>query len=208
MILVDHATQDTMPADRRIERDHDGRVVIGRLMVQTLVRTVLIEVPDELSQHGSGVAFVVNEHPVGALRANAAHEPFGVTVRPRRPRRCSHHVDAFGGEHRVERREVLGVPVPDQETGRLATRSLRSITRFRATCVVHAPVGCAVTPRMWTRRVRTSITKNTYSRRSPIVSRWKSTRGLAAPPCRVENMAGGCPADVVISWRYPARVEV
>src|SRR4051812_29145968 len=32
-------------------------------------------------------------------------------------------------------------------------RSSRSAMRLRAACVVHAVVGCAVTPRMWTRRL-------------------------------------------------------
>ena len=38
--------------------------------------------------------------------------------------------------------------------------SSRSMVRLRACWVSHAPVGCAVTPRMWTRRVACSMTKN------------------------------------------------
>ena len=34
-----------------------------------------------------------------------------------------------------------------------SARSPRSISRFRACCTVHAPSGCAVTPRTWTWRV-------------------------------------------------------
>ena len=40
-------------------------------------------------------------------------------------------------------------------------RSSSFISRLRAACVVQAAVGCAVTPRMWTRRVRISITNKT-----------------------------------------------
>jgi putative transposase len=39
--------------------------------------------------------------------------------------------------------------------------SLRSDRRLRVTCVVWAAVGCAVTPRMWTRRVGISMTNRT-----------------------------------------------
>jgi pimeloyl-ACP methyl ester carboxylesterase len=45
-------------------------------------------------------------------------EPFGVTVRPRCPRRNPDHLDALGGEHRIERRGELGVAVTDQEPER------------------------------------------------------------------------------------------
>jgi hypothetical protein len=34
----------------------------------------------------------------------------------------------------------------------VVTRSVRSISRFRAACVVHASVGCAVTPSRCVRR--------------------------------------------------------
>ena len=46
--------------------------------------------------------------------------------------------------------------------------------------VVHPAVGWAVTPSMWTRRVAISITINTYSRRSVMVSIWK--RSVANSP--------------------------
>jgi len=56
-------------------------------------------------------------------------------------------------------------------------RSPRSISRFRACCTVHAPSGCAVTPRMWTWRVPTSSTKNTYRRRRVTAqSTWKKSQ--------------------------------
>ncbi len=46
--------------------------------------------------------------------------------------------------------------------------SPRSMRRLRACWAVHGPVGRAVTPRMWTRRVWISIAKNTYRR-------WRNT---------------------------------
>jgi hypothetical protein len=54
-------------------------------------------------------------------------------------------------------------------------RSPSSMARFLTTCVVHAPLECAVTPRTCTRRVVTSVTNSTYSRRRLIVSTWKKS---------------------------------
>jgi hypothetical protein len=48
----------------------------------------------------------------------------------------------------------------------------RSINRFRASWAVQAPVGLAVTLKMWTRRVSISMTKNTYTRLRNAVSTW------------------------------------
>jgi hypothetical protein len=48
--------------------------------------------------------------------------------------------------------------------------SSRCISRLRASWVSHAPVGCGVTPRMWTLREACSMTKNAYSRCRVMVS--------------------------------------
>jgi hypothetical protein len=53
-------------------------------------------------------------HSTLTLRTNRSAK----RVRPRRPRRSPDHVDTFGGEHRVERPGVHGVPVPDEEPAR------------------------------------------------------------------------------------------
>jgi hypothetical protein len=47
--------------------------------------------------------------------------------------------------------------------------------RLRAGCVNHCPLGWAVTPRMWIRRMATCMTNSTYKRRSVIVSMWKKS---------------------------------
>lgn len=57
----------------------------------------------------------VDQDPVGALLAGAAHEPFGVAVRPRCSGRDLHGGDVLGGEHGVEVGGELGVPMPDEE---------------------------------------------------------------------------------------------
>jgi hypothetical protein len=85
------------------------------MLLAALVRTVIIEMVGELVEHGHGVAFVVDQHPVGALGSDGAHEPLRVTVRSRCPRRDLHRVDALGGEHHVERCRELRVPVANEK---------------------------------------------------------------------------------------------
>ena len=107
-----------MASDRGVEGDHGGGVVGWWVLAQALVRAVVIEVAHVLVEDGAGVSFVVDQHPVGALGADAADEPFRVAVRPGRPGRDLDHVDAFGGEDGIEGVGELGVPVADQEAER------------------------------------------------------------------------------------------
>jgi len=119
--------------------------------------TMPVEMPFVGGQYGAGVSLVVDQDVVDALPPYAAHEPLRVTVRPRRPRpnldtiftpsavnTASNDVVNFASRSRTRKRND-------------AARSPRSMTRFRACCVVHSPPGFVVTPRMCTRRVTTSI---------------------------------------------------
>jgi hypothetical protein len=152
--------QDASLAYRAVEWDHDARVVVRWMLVEALVWTVLVVVLGVAVEDRAGVVFVVDQDVVGAFAADGADEPFGVTVRPRCPRRDPDHLDACGAEDRVERGGELRVTVRTRNRNELA-RSSRSTIRLRACCVVQSPVGCAVTPRMCTRRVTTSITTRT-----------------------------------------------
>jgi hypothetical protein len=104
-----------MASDRRVAGDHGGWVVSRRVLVETLVRPVVVEVAHVLVEDGSGVSFVVDQHPVGAFGADAADEPFRITVRPGRPRRDLDHGNAFGVKDGIEGSGELGIPVADQE---------------------------------------------------------------------------------------------
>jgi hypothetical protein len=86
------------------------------VLVQALVRAVVIEVANVSVEDAAGVSFVVDQHPVGALGADAADEPFCVAVRLGRACRDRDHVDALGGEHGIEGIRELGIPVADQKT--------------------------------------------------------------------------------------------
>ena len=79
-VLVDQAGEDLAASDRTVGRDRRCRVVVGRVLAQALVRPVCVEVLGVLGEHRHGVPFAVEQQPVGALRADAAHEPLRVTV--------------------------------------------------------------------------------------------------------------------------------
>jgi len=55
----------TVSAWRRA-RDDDGGLMVGRALLAALVWTVIVEVSGELVQDRRGVAFVVDQDPVGA----------------------------------------------------------------------------------------------------------------------------------------------
>jgi len=115
LVLVDHAAEDLSSPYRCVDRDDDIWVVVGRMLIEALVWTMVVEMALVLAEHGTGVPFAVDQDPVGALSPDAADEPLGKAVRPGRPRWDLDYVDAFGGEHRVEGSGELGVPVTDQE---------------------------------------------------------------------------------------------
>ena len=66
-------------------------------------------------EDGAGVLFVVDQHLVGAFFADAADEPFCITVGPRRAGRDLDYVEPFGGKNGIEAVGELGGPVADQE---------------------------------------------------------------------------------------------
>ncbi len=104
-----------MASDRGVEGDHGGRVVVGWVLVEALVRPVGIEVALVPVEDGAGMPLVVDQQPVGALLTHAANEPFCVAVRLRGLGRDLDHMQAFGGEDGVEGVGELGGPVSDQE---------------------------------------------------------------------------------------------
>jgi hypothetical protein len=70
---------------------------------------------DVLAQDQPQVPLTGDQHPVQALTAGTGDPSFGYRVRARRLDRCLDDPCADGGEHRVERRSELGVPVTDHE---------------------------------------------------------------------------------------------
>ena len=71
-----------MASDRGIEGDRGGWIVGRWVLAQALVWAVVVEVAHVLVENSVGVSFVVDQHPVGALGADAADESFRVAIRP------------------------------------------------------------------------------------------------------------------------------
>jgi hypothetical protein len=67
-VFVDHAAEDSVPADRSVERDDARGVVVGWAVIAALVWPMIVEVLGVLVEDCRGVAFVVDEDSVGAFR--------------------------------------------------------------------------------------------------------------------------------------------
>jgi hypothetical protein len=158
------------------------------VLIEALVWTVVVEVTFVRAEHATRVTLVVDQHPVGVFGADAADEPFGIAVRPRRPGWDLDDLHVLSGEHGVERAGKLRVSVPDQ-VPEAVLRSPKSVTRLRACWVVQAAVGWAVTPRMCTRRVAISITTASAA----ATSRTSAPRSGTAveQPCTASSAAIG-----------------
>jgi hypothetical protein len=83
-VLVDQSAEDSVMADRGIERDHGGGVVAGWVLVESLVRPVVVEMALVVVKDGTSVSFVIDQQPIGALGADAADEPLGIAIGPHR----------------------------------------------------------------------------------------------------------------------------
>src|ERR1700704_4363321 len=117
-VLVDDAAEDPFSPYRGVDRDDHARVVVGWVLIEALMWTVGDEVMLVVTQYPEGMRLVVEQHAIGALGSDAAHEAFRECVRARRARWGLDHVDVFAGEHRVEGPRILGVAVPDKEPER------------------------------------------------------------------------------------------
>jgi hypothetical protein len=117
-VFVDDSAEDLLPPDWGVEGDHGVGIVAGRVLVEALVWTVVVEVAYVLVEDGAGLLFVVDQHLVGAFFADAADESFCITVGPRCAGRDLDNVEPFGGKDGIEAVGELGVPVADQEAER------------------------------------------------------------------------------------------
>jgi hypothetical protein len=59
LIFVDHAAEESLPADRSVLWDDGRRVVVGWAVPAALMRPVVVEVSGVLVEDCRGVAFVV-----------------------------------------------------------------------------------------------------------------------------------------------------
>jgi hypothetical protein len=120
------------------------------------VRSVGVEVLHVLAQHDLEVAWSDDHKVVEAFPAQCPDEPFRDRVRPRCPDRGTDDADVGAGEHGVERRGELAVPVADQEPEPLGV--LAEIDEQVAGLLGDPGPGWAVIPARCTRRRSCSIT--------------------------------------------------
>lgn len=156
-----------------------GRSAIGTLVERTTRFTMLLHLP---RMDGYGVEPRVKNGPALAGRgAEAVKDAIlgTVTTLPEQLRR-SHldHGDGLAGGHGVEGGGELRGAVAD-EVGEVGCRVADCHISWRACWVAQAAVGWAVTPRMCTVRVCTSMTNSAYSRCRPMehgTDRWRAGR--------------------------------
>ena len=82
MVFVEYAAEDTLSPYGRVDRHEHARVVVGWPLIPALMGTMAVEVALVGGQYRASMLLVVDQDMVGALPADAAHEPFGVTVGP------------------------------------------------------------------------------------------------------------------------------
>ena len=121
---------------------------------------VAVVVAGEDAEHALKVTLVHDQEPVETLGADGADETLGGCVRRRRSHRRLDELDAFADEDGVESRVNL--------LSRSRIRKRNDPDRFwsvqanwRACWVTHGPVGFAVQPARWTRRLPSSMKKST-----------------------------------------------
>ena len=89
--------------------------MIGWPLMPGLMRPVPVIVPRVGAQHCPQMPLAVDQQPVSAFRPDRPYPAFGITIRPRRPRRRLHDPHALGGEDSIERASELGITVLDEE---------------------------------------------------------------------------------------------
>jgi hypothetical protein len=124
------------------------------------VRPVHVVVIDEHAEHTLEVATIHDQQRVEGFSPGGTDKPFGGRVRLRRSHWGLHHVDALAREDGVEAARELGVAIADQEP-EPGCLLLERPGNWRACCVTQLPVGLAVHPARWTRRLPSSMKKRT-----------------------------------------------
>ena len=115
-IFTDQAAEPVAPHHPDI-RAYCGRMRAssGRFVLQRPVRPMKVAMVYVLAEDQQQVPLAGDQHPVQALAAGTAHPALRDRIHPRRPDRRPDDPHASRGEHGVEHRGELGVPVPDQE---------------------------------------------------------------------------------------------
>lgn len=119
MIFVDETAEYLVASDGPVDWYGDWPVVVvGCALVSGLVGPMSVVMPRVFGQGPGCVVLVVDQDAVGALATDGAHEPFGVTVRPRGPRWRFDDRDVLAVKYCIEAGRKLGVAVSEEEAER------------------------------------------------------------------------------------------
>lgn len=113
-----------------------------------------------LAEDDFEVSAAEDEEMVQAVFSDGAYEALGERVRPWGADRGLDRRDADRGQNGAERRSELRIPVA-HEKAETASGFFEVAGEGRATWVTQRLSGLVVTPRRWTTRRLTSITKKT-----------------------------------------------
>ena len=189
LVLVDQSAEDL--ATTQLSNDWRTRRVTthrryGRAQAETAVRTVLVVVLDIAVQNANNLLAANDQQVVQALSPDGPNPTLGNGVGVGRPNRRADDLGTGRAPDIVERSGELGVRSRIRNRS-AAARSSSSTKRLRACCATHRPVGWAVTPAKCTRRLPSSMTNSTYSRRSQTVSTVKKSQARMPVACRRRN---------------------
>lgn len=153
--------------DRRIESDSP-------------VGTGVVVVIDVLGHDGAEVPLAKDQHPVQYLSPGTLYPALGHGVRLGSSRGRLHNPHPFAPEDLVEVRGELRIAVPNQDGG--PATAIPDVPGEVTSLLSDPPaVGLAVHPAKKTRRVESSMKKNTYNRRRKTVSTVKKSQARTAP---------------------------
>jgi hypothetical protein len=95
----------------------DRRCAVNEFVAEPLVIPLSVVMLDEFGNRPSEMTFTARDHPVEALVLDRAHEPFGIGIRIRRPRRRLHHAEP-GLAQPVAQRGTRSVSLLDRGASR------------------------------------------------------------------------------------------
>jgi hypothetical protein len=188
-VLVHETTEEiaSVNSERLVyagERQSDDW--IRRLQPERPVRPVSVIVLDVDPQHLLEVPASEDQQPVQALGPYRPDPALRMGVRVRCLHRRDEHLGALSAEHVVEAAGELRVAVAQHEAP--PSSSLAEHQQQVAGLLGDpTPLGLAVTPARWTRRVSSSMKNSTYSRRNQMASTVKQSHATIPAACWRRN---------------------
>ena len=141
-VLVDEPAAGSASFDRPAWCDRDDVLIVGCALVEGSVRAMRVVVLDVVDEQRPKLALVPHKGSIQEFVANGSDRPLGERVRLRP--RGGVVMAVIPMAVNTESNEPEYWPAPSWTTNR--NPSSRSMRRFRAAWVVHAPVGFVVIP--------------------------------------------------------------